>query len=124
LESDFGKHQNRYIPQILSKLNRREFWSSSGNPNFAESALVFDGNYGVVRSFNRNINYQVRCGCGGAGAWQNWIDLFIFKELTKLNGNDHWKSHIELPECDELPSNRCNSNSGTLCDLTVRQFLP
>jgi hypothetical protein len=67
IESDFGKHERRYIPQILPSLNNRWFWSSSGNPRNADNAFFFDGYGGYVDGVTRSLEGSVRCAC--AAAW-------------------------------------------------------
>jgi hypothetical protein len=67
IAGDFSHRENRYISQILPKLNSRLFWSSSGVPYDANFAFYFSGSHGYVYDDNRNYGRQVRCG--GGVAW-------------------------------------------------------
>ena len=69
MEADFGKQEEKYIPQVLPKLSQRWFWSSSGYPSNPGSAFGFGGNNGSVYNYSRNSDYSVRCACAGAAAW-------------------------------------------------------
>jgi hypothetical protein len=66
LESDFGKQENKYIPQILPKLKNRRFWSSSRYPYDFISAFVFNRYNGFVDFGPRSLQSSVRCACGEA----------------------------------------------------------
>jgi hypothetical protein len=65
IESDFGRHESRYIRQILPSLERRTYWSSSSENTY--NALIFDGSNGYVDYGSRYFDKSVRCAC--AAAW-------------------------------------------------------
>lgn len=80
IEADFGRHEKRYVRQILKKLKGpyfggEKFFSSSvyprsddtGNDNYKE-VYTFDGTYGSVESDDLTGTHAARCFCSSAAA--------------------------------------------------------
>ncbi len=63
LESDFGAHDKRYIPQILPKLVSRSFWSSSEYSGKGHGYYYFSIYSGAVGLDTVFLSTSVRCVC-------------------------------------------------------------